>query len=258
MITVLLHSSKTMTVTPTVYPLTTPAFIDMATALRQYVTGLDVDSLRRAMHISETLAQNVKKLYLDSRSSAPSAAVESFRGDIYSGLRSLDWTDKQKMFAQKHLRLLSGLYGVLRPYDAVIPYRLEAGYRLPDEPYNNLYTYWADRILSEIKGDDILDLTSKEYGKLIAPYVNTQRIVTPIFLTRMAGGEPTFIAVHAKIARGAFARWIIKRGINSLEGIEAFDDLGYRYNPNRSTPEVPVYICDNFDGIGLSQRKVVS
>ncbi len=257
MITVLLHSSKTMAVTPTAYPLTTPAFIDMATTLRHYVTGLDVDSLRRTMHISDRLAQNVKELYSDSGSLA-SAAVESFRGDIFSGLRARDWTDDQKKFAQKHLRLLSGLYGILRPYDAVMPYRLEAAYRLPDDPYKNLYTYWGDAIAGQIKGNEIVDLTSKEYGKLVTPYLDTKRIVTPLFLTMTPGHEPTFVAVHAKIARGAFARWIIKRGINSLEGIEAFDDLGYHYNSDQSTPEVPVYICDNFDGIGLSQRKVVS
>jgi cytoplasmic iron level regulating protein YaaA (DUF328/UPF0246 family) len=245
-----------MVVTKPSCVLTTPIFDTQATELRRYIAGLSTDALQKMMHISAPLAKEVGVMY--TANETPSAAIESFRGDIFSGARALEWTPEMKEFAQQHLRLLSGLYGVLKPYDAVQPYRLEAAYKLPDEAYRNLYTYWGDTIAKSIDGDEVLDLTSKEYSKLVAPRVRNKTIVAPIFLSRPSkGAEPVFVAVHAKIARGAFARWVIARGKDTLQGIESFDDLGYQYDSSRSQPGAPVYICDDFKGLGLSQRKKV-
>ena len=255
-LTILLHSSKTMVPVNSTRELSVPYFETQAAELTDYIQELTVDQLQKTMHISLKLAGEVEDLYLERLELPRTAAVETFRGDIYSGLRALEFTDSEKDFAQKHLKLLSGLYGVLRPYDGIAPYRLELGYRLPDDPFKNLYTFWADRIAESLPMDGpIINVTSDEYAKAVLPFLNPERIITPLFLTRKSEGQdPVFVVVHAKIARGAYARWIIKRGLPTVDGLEKFDDLGYVYDAERSTPKQPVYVCNNFGGIGLSQR----
>lgn len=256
-LTILLHSSKTMVVTPSKSKLTTPRFIEEAEALSWYVNGLDSDQVQKSMHVSQKLAEATRNTFKLWRSTgSKSAAIETFRGDIYSGLRALDFTDKERSFAQDNLYILSGMYGLLRPYDEVYPYRLEAGYKLPDEPYRNIYTFWGERLAKQLPTEgSVVNLTSMEYDALVLPYLDTGRVITPKFLTIMPGkNEAKFVAVHAKIARGAYARWLIKRGKEDAENLAAFDDLGYEYDEAQSTEQQPVYICRDFKGIGLSQR----
>jgi cytoplasmic iron level regulating protein YaaA (DUF328/UPF0246 family) len=236
--------------------LTRPAFLNDVEKLASYLKTLSAEKITGVMHVSEKLASEAARLIAAwGADGQQSAAIETFRGDIYSGLRALEFSEAEKAFAQKHLRLLSGLYGILLPYDGVAPYRLEAGYRLPDDPYKNLYTYWGEKLAGTLPAaGPIINLTSVEYQRLVLPYVDVSRVVTPRFLSRMNGSEPRFVVVHAKIARGAYARWLIKRGQASAKGLEKFNDLGYRYDPAQSTPSEPAYICDDFQGIGLSQR----
>jgi len=245
-----------MVPTPPSRELTTPVFVDQANELTDYLQELSIEQYEKVMHISEKLAKEVEDLYLERLEMPATAAVETFRGDIYSGLRALEWNDAEKTFAQTHLKLLSGLYGVLRPYDGIQPYRLELGYRLPEGPYKDLYTYWSDRIAETLPTHGpIINVTSDEYAKAVLPFLDPSRIITPVFLTQKeAGKEPVFVVVHSKIARGAYARWLIKRGIATVDGLEEFNDLGYVYSAERSSPMQPVYVCEAFGGIGLSQR----
>lgn len=255
---ILLHSSKTMVAESPTPPMSSPRFVGDAAKFVAYLARLSTDELRQAMHVSAPLAGKVAATIQQWSPHGTAAAIESFRGDIYSGLRSLDFTEPQKSFAQKHLIILSGLYGALRPYDAVSPYRMEAAYRFVGSPYANLYDFWGSRLAEALPVQGIIiNVTSVEYDKLILPYISSRRVITPRFLTRAPGKtEPTFVVVHAKIARGAFARWLIRRGVDSAEGLEKFDDLGYVYDPTLSLPDQPVYICNEFKGIGLSQRLV--
>ena len=255
-LTILLHSSKTMVSMPPSQQLTTPVFKTQADELTDYLQELTLQQYQKIMHISEKLAAEVEDLYLERLDQPLSAAVETFRGDIYSGLRALEWNDEEKDFAQRHLKILSGLYGVLRPFDGIQPYRLELGYRLPEGPYKNLYSFWSDRVAEALPVDGpIINVTSDEYAKVVLPFLDPSRLITPVFLTqKVAGQEPVFVVVHSKIARGAYARWLIKRGIATVDGLEQFNDLGYEYSAERSSPKQPVYICQQFGGIGLSQR----
>ncbi len=209
-----------------------------------------------AMHISPTKQDLVHSMYaaLNETVKAQLAAVESFRGDIYSGLRALDFTPAERQYAQEHLYILSGLYGILRPYDAILPYRLEAAYRIPDTPFDNLYAFWKDDIAAILtKNTTIINLMSKEYEKLVTPYL-PQRIIRPRFLTvHPKTKKPTLVAVHLKIARGAYARWLIKNQVHDFDPTQ-FDDLGYHYDAQLSEQDVPTYVCDTFGGLGLSQR----
>lgn len=253
---ILLHSSKTMATQPSAFAAITPQFIAQARTLQQYAAQLPITDLQSAMHISAKLAATVHDGLQAWPTTAITPALFAFRGDIYSGLRAADFTDADVAFAQRHLRILSGLYGVLRPLDGIAPYRLEAGYRLPSPPYRDLYAFWATHVATAIpQGEPVIHVSSNEYAKLVLPFIDTKQIITPQFLTRPGPGkEPVFVVVHSKIARGAFARWLIKRGVDTVTGLEAFDDLGYLYAPDRSTTAQPTYICDTFGGIGLSQR----
>ena len=255
-LTILLHSSKTMVMTPSEQVTTTPRFLKEAEELYRFVTILSADQLQKSMHISAKLADEVQKIFVQWKPEhSQSSVIETFRGDIYSGLRALDFTDAQRQFAQKHLYILSGMYGLLRPYDGVYPYRLEAGYNFPDM---NIYAFWGKKIADQIPADGpILNVTSAEYDKLVLPYIDATRVITPKFLTIMPGKtESKFVAVHAKIARGAYARWLIQRGRDNADNLQDFDDLGYVYDAKQSTTQQPVYICRDFKGIGLSQRLV--
>lgn len=258
MLTILLHSSKTMLPVGADHVVSSPEFLAQAQELQAYLSRLTPLQLEKIMHISGPLAEKTAKLteqWAHTKTTTP--VVETFRGDIYSGLRALEWTAEERSFAQDHLRVLSGLYGILKPYDGIAPYRLEAGYRLPDEPYKNLYRFWGERLAETLpKEGPIVNVASAEYEKLIIPHVDPWRVITPKFLSRVDGGEPKFVAVHAKIARGALARWLIRRGENSAEGIEEFSDLGYEYREELSLPEQPVFVCEEFKGIGLSQRLI--
>jgi hypothetical protein len=228
-----------------------PLFAKQADELRSYIRTLSVAELAKYMKISLAKAKTVHSLYEGEFIASP--AVECFRGDIYSGLRALDFNDSERKRAQERLLILSGLYGVLRPYDEIEPYRLEAAYRFPDKKLGNIYEYWGKALASCIDPDAlIVNVTSLEYSKLILPYVSNEQII-PRFLTRKKpGAEPTFVVVHAKIARGAFARWVIQQ--TETSDFTAFDDLGYKYDPSLSSGAEPVYVCDDFGGIGLSQR----
>jgi cytoplasmic iron level regulating protein YaaA (DUF328/UPF0246 family) len=255
-LTILLHSSKTMVPTPPSRELTTPVFQADSEVLTDYLQELTIEEYQKTMHVSAKLATEVEDMYLSRLELPPTAAAETFRGDIYSGLRALEWTDAEKEFAQKHLKILSGLYGVLRPFDGIQPYRLELGYRLPEGPYKDLYGFWSDRIAETLPSDGpIINVTSDEYAKVVLPFLDPTRLITPAFLTQKVGGqEPVFVVVHSKIARGAYARWLIQRGQANVDGLEKFDDLGYVFDAERSKPSQPVYVCQQFGGIGLSQR----
>ncbi len=125
------------------------------------------------MHISPKLADKTHAL-ISSWEDTPNCqrpAIDSFLGDIYSGLQVLDWSDRDRDYADKNLRILSGLYGILRPLDGIYPYRLEMGYKLPDLRFSSLYKYWGDTIAASLPVDaPLINLAAVEYSKTITPY----------------------------------------------------------------------------------------
>jgi cytoplasmic iron level regulating protein YaaA (DUF328/UPF0246 family) len=184
-------------------------------------------------------------------------AVESFLGDIYSGLQVSSFSTADRTYATRHLRILSGLYGILRPYDGISPYRLEMGCRLPEKKYANLYRFWDGAVAEQLPTTGpIVNLAAMEYSKVVLDHVDPARVITPRFLTvNPKTGVPAFVAVHAKIARGAFARWLIIGRVKPTAGALAdFADLGYRFDPSASSPREPCFVCEDFEGKGLSIR----
>ena len=259
---ILLHSSKTMrppTTTLHTKALTVPEFQPEAEQLMSSVANMSPEQLMTVMSISRALADKVvAQHHAWQEQTAPLApAAYVFAGDIYSGLGTHTWTADDARFAQQYLRILSGLYGMLRPFDGIRPYRLEMGYRLPtDGGVIRLETYWRERLSNHYDtGKWHLNLCSAEYASAVVPLVEPCKVVTPTFLTiHPASGKPTFVAVHAKIARGAMAQWAIKQRVAHPRDIEAFAQLGYTHQPEMSTTTSPVFVCKSFEGLGLSVR----
>lgn len=234
-----------------------PILIDQAQRLAEYVRSLTPQQLATCMHLSDSKASKTYELWQSwSRESSHTLpAIDSFIGDIYSGLQAQTFTDADRSYANDHLYILSGLYGILRALDSITPYRLEMGYRLPAEPYRNLYAFWGDSIACQLpKETTLLNLSAVEYTNAVLPYMQDTRVVTPKFMTIDKTGQPSFVVVHAKIARGAFACWLIKNRVDTIADLRQFADLNYRHNPDLSTSEQPVFICKTFGGLGLSVR----
>lgn len=259
MLQILLHSSKTMRPIPSeLLPYSEPRLLAQANALATYLKTFEPDTIARVMKLSSKKAIETHDMLMNWNHTPTETrpAIDAFIGDIYSGLQVQSLTDVDRRYAHKHLLILSGLYGGLRALDSIAPYRLEMGYRLPDEPYRNLYTYWSDTIAGLIPetATHIVNLSAIEYTKAVLPYLS-QPVVTPKFMTvSPKNGEPTFVVVHAKIARGAFARWMIMHQINDASRLIEFDELGYVYDASLSTIEEPVFVCQAFGGLGLSVR----
>ncbi|HSW99512.1 MAG TPA: YaaA family protein [Patescibacteria group bacterium] len=256
---ILIHTSKTMRGNPgAADPLRRPALLDRADILATYVQTLTAEQLARIMHLSPALASKTHTTFSDWTVSPErqALAVDSFIGDIYSGLRASTLSGGDRDYADEHLRILSGLYGILRPYDGICPYRLEMGYKFPARPYANLYAYWGDAIAATLPKEGlIVNLSSVEYSKVVVPFVDGERIVTPKFLTMdKKTGTPVFAVVHAKIARGAFARWLVTSRMIDETRFKEFADIGYRYDESLSTSKEPTFVCQDFGGKGLSMR----
>jgi len=254
---ILLHSSKTMRSNGGASAeLQQPVFIAEAKQLNGLLRKLTDEQLEKAMHVSPALSAKTRATISEWSPNGQTPAIDAFIGDIYSGLRAQELSRDDRDYAQRVLWILSGLYGYLRPYDGISPYRLEMGYKLPGAPFKNLYDFWGEKLAGQLpEQGTVVNASSVEYTKAVLPFVGAERVVTPNFLTvNPKTGEPSFTAVHAKIARGAFARWLITSRITAPEEFRQFNDLGYRFDAARSTKNAPAFICEQFGGIGLSIR----
>ena len=239
-------------------PVQKPELLDKAVVLSDYLKTLSPKQLAKTMHVTPILAEKTHNL-IEGWTEAPSqqrTAIDSFLGDVYSGLQVPDFTAEDREYANQTLRILSGLYGILRPLDGIYPYRLEIGYRLPGKKFANQYAYWGDSIARCLPTDDlIINLAANEYSKVVTDYIDSSKIISPAFLTiNQKTKMPTFVVVHAKIARGAFAHWLIKDRVGEINRLPDFKDLGYEYDKKLSAARSPVFICHDFGGLGLSQR----
>ena len=132
------------------------------------------------------------------------------------------------------------------------------GYKFPDPKFKNLYTFWGDSLAKTLPQSLVLNLASEEYSKAILPFLDASKVISPQFLTcHPKTGKATYVVVHAKIAKGAFARWMIQNQVQKPEQLQNFTDLGYAFDPSLSTPNQPAFVCKEFGGKGLSIKKLV-
>lgn len=227
---------------------TRPAFQAQADELAKVAQGLSVDDLQKLMKISENLAKLNRDRFSDFGEMQDKPAALAFAGDTYQGLEAASLDDDEMMWAQDHFRILSGLYGLLRPLDAIQPYRLEMGSRLKTAKGKTLHDYWGDtiaRALNEqaqaIKAEVLVNCASQEYFGAVDLNALNLRVVTPVFMEEKPGG-PKIVSFYAKRARGAMARYIIQRRLTDPEALTEFDTGGYRYVPDISEPDKPVFV----------------
>ncbi|MEE3234471.1 MAG: peroxide stress protein YaaA [Candidatus Latescibacterota bacterium] len=229
-----------------------PQFIEKAEELVGVCRKLSASKLTELMGISEKLAQlNVERFAeWDPEVSLTSGkqAVLAFNGDVYVGLDANSMKAKQLNYAQKHLRILSGLYGILCPLDLIRPYRLEMGSKLKNSKGTTLYDYWGEDITKNIansmkkeKDDVLVNLASGEYFKSVNEKLICYPVVTPVFKD-FKNGAYKIISFFAKKARGTMARYIIENQLKKVSQLEGFSVSGYRYSRKESEPLKPVFL----------------
>jgi len=230
---------------------TEPAFASDALRLAWLARKLSVKDLMALMGISENLARlNCDRFATFSGTPAPGAgfaAVDCFAGDTYQGLNAGTLSGSGALWAAGHLRILSGLYGLLRPYDTIEAYRLEMGSRLVNPKGPDLYAFWGDRIaqalnaLGRERGVGILvNCASVEYFSAASHKALTLRVVTPVFLEEK-DGNARMVSFWAKRARGSFARFICENALVDADDLRGFDLGGYAFSPHLSQTDRPVF-----------------
>ena len=230
---------------------TMPEFLDDSAELIDELRGFEPYRLSDLMGISPKLADLNSNRYhnwsLPFTADNAKQSVLAFKGDVYSGLDADSLNADDLQFAQAHLRILSGLYGVLKPLDLMQPYRLEMGTKLKNRRGKDLYDFWDDRIsqalnreLAEQDNPVLINLASNEYFKSVLPRKLNARIVTPVFKEER-GGQFKLISFFAKKARGLMSRYIIRNRLSDPQDLKGFDLEGYRFNASLSTQDKPTF-----------------
>ena len=208
-------------------------------------------SLKKLMHISDKLAElnaeRFKAFDLDGRSNSAKPAGLTFDGDVYWGLEAKSMSEDTLSYAQDHLRILSGLYGLLRPMDAIQPYRLEMGTKMKNPRGKSLYDFWGSRIAETLESDmsehadqTIVNLASNEYFKAVDQSALPASVINASFLN-VKDGEARSLMYHVKFARGLMARWIMENRLDRAEGLKGFNTEGYAFDAKASTESEMVF-----------------
>lgn len=234
---------------------TQPTLLEMSQPLIDRLRAYTPADIGALMKISDTLAalnvaryaQWQRPFQLGNDDYPAKQALFAFTGDVYTGMTPATFNEKDVANAQRQLRILSGLYGVLRPLDLMMPYRLEMGTRLPTSAGNTLYDYWGyiitDTLKQAMQEADIkvlVNLASNEYFKAVDVQRLGTRVITPVFKDEK-NGQFKIISFHAKKARGAMAAWIVQQGLNDPEQLKAFNGMGYQYSAAHSSNDTLVF-----------------
>ena len=241
---ILLSPAKNMNFDPVerALPSTTPSLIDETRILSKTTRQLTVSKLKSMMGINEDLAKLNRDRFqaFDADQPGEKQAALAFNGEVYRGLDAASLSEDDLAWAQDHLRILSGLYGALRPLDGIHPYRLEMGRKLHTRRGENLYDFWGAKIAQELNGlmegeaePVVLNLASNEYFKSVDKKTLKARVITPVF-KEVKAGVGKVIGFSAKRARGMMARYMIDNRLEKPEDLKSFDMDGYRYQKDQS------------------------
>ena len=223
---------------------TLPRLLDQSQQLIDLSRKLSASEIAKLMTVSEKIANlNVERFRdwnADFSFANARQAIFAFKGDVYTGLDAYSLSEDELKFAQNHLRSLSGLYGLLRPLDLMMPYRLEMGIRLKNDRGTNLYDFWEDRITNLINQDleqagskVLVNIASDEYYKSVKEAKINAEIIKPVFLDQK-NGKYKVISFYAKKARGLMARFIIENKLERAEDLKAFNSEGYYFDADSS------------------------
>ncbi len=238
---------------------TLPDFLEQSQQLINTLLPYSAQQLGKLMNISDKLSELNHQRYKDwhtpfTKQNAKQA-ISTFKGDVYTGMNIESFSDKQLTFAQQHLRILSGLYGLLRPLDLIQPYRLEMGTRVKNIIGKNLYEFWGETIsrainkqLKDSQSQYLINLASNEYFKSVKPELLDVPVITPVFKElrndKVKGDSYKIISLLAKRARGMMSAFILKNKLSHIEDIKQFNQAGYTYNNKLSTVNDWVFTRD--------------
>jgi cytoplasmic iron level regulating protein YaaA (DUF328/UPF0246 family) len=233
---------------------TQPRLLEQSQQLIDVCRKLSASEIASLMTVSEKIANlNVERFRdwnADFDFSNARQALFAFKGDVYTGLDAYHLKDQEIDFAQQHLRMLSGLYGLLRPLDLMMPYRLEMGTKLKNKRGHNLYEFWGSIItdqinqdLAEIDAKVLVNLASDEYYKSVNEKKIQAEIIKPVFLDQK-NGKYKVISFYAKKARGLMARYLIENKLSQVEQLKAFDSEGYYFDAESSSNKELVFKRD--------------
>ncbi len=224
--------------------MTSPEMQADAIRLAKTARNLTLGKLKGLMDLSDDLARLNRdrfQAFADNPAEETTRpALYAFAGDTYQGLDAQTLDSETVSYAQGHLRILSGLYGLLRPLDAIQPYRLEMGSRLKTRRGNSLYDYWRSDLSKALNAqaeavgtERLINCASQEYFGAVQDKALKLQVITPVFLEEK-NGTSKMVSFFAKRARGAMARYVVKHRVSDIEGLKAFDGDGYRFAPDQS------------------------
>jgi cytoplasmic iron level regulating protein YaaA (DUF328/UPF0246 family) len=252
MLTIISPAKTLKTDIPVMEGSTFPDLLEYSERLVKELKNLDTEALAKLMKVSPKIASlnyhRFQQWHLPYHEQEGANALLAFRGEVFRGIDADSFSRQELLYSQKVLRILSGLYGVLRPLDIILPYRLEMGTKIAVGSYKNLYEFWKrpitenlNRYLKDIGSDFLINLASEEYFKSIDKKILKAKVITPVFKDEKNGAYKV-ITIYAKKARGLMTRFIIKNRITNPEELKFFDLEGYYYQEELSNAEQFVFV----------------
>lgn len=224
-----------------------PVLLKETERLLAHLKGLSLPELKKLLSCNDQLAElNYRRFQTMDLRRRLTPALLAYEGIQYRYMAPGVFSQGALVYVQEHLRILSGFYGVLRPFDGVTPYRLEMQAKLKTTFCRDLYDFWGDRLAAALEEKDVVvDLASGEYSRAVVPHLpDGVRVITPIFGELREDGKVVEKGVHVKMARGEMVRFLAEGGVEDPEAVTAFEGLGFRYCPQQSRPDRPVFLRD--------------
>ena len=235
-----------------------PPLLEQTEVLLEYLQSLSYEALKKLLCCNDSIAKlNFERYQTMDLHRNLTPALLAYEGIQYQYMGPSVFTLKQFEYVQKHLRILSGFYGLLRPMDGVVPYRLEMQAKLKAPFCNNLYDFWGDRLFRLLAAEDdtLVNLASAEYSRAVLPYAEGRmQVVTPIF-GEWVGDDIKEKGVFVKMARGEMVRFLAERNARSPQEMKGFDRLGYRYHPEYSDDSTWMFLRQKQKKVRAEKRR---
>jgi hypothetical protein len=252
---IVLSSAKTQIFTPlSGVSVSQPPLLKKTETLLRRCRELSREEIKEIMKVSEKLAQSTFQRFRDfsipHEETSASPALSTFAGDVFSEIRCQEYRKEELLRTHERVRILSGLYGVLRPLDLIQPYRLEMGYKLQVGKAANLYDFWTNAVTAQLNQDleetgssCVVNCASKEYSRSISAAQLNGSLLTLTFKQKK-DGKVRSIAIYGKRARGMFVDWFITNNIDEIDRLRSFDGGGYRFSEPLSSDDELVFITE--------------
>ena len=242
---IIISPTKKMKTEEYISPLSRPLFLEKTKEILSYLVSLTDEEKARIWKVKgKLLEENLERLNEIDLSSPGSPALFSYDGIQFTYMSPSSFTDDMLSYAEENLRILSGFYGLLRPMDGIVPYRLEMESRININGKGDLYSFWGSDIARELEKEEslVVNLSSEEYSKAVVPHLcKDVEVVTPVFLEEVKGSFVTK-GVYAKMARGEMVRFLSENKVSDKEGIKEFSIRGYRYSASLSSSERMAFV----------------